>query len=61
MLYVSNDFNEPDYLFINNRNGTFTEQLSKCMDEISLFSMGSDAADYNNDGLIDLANIRHAG
>ena len=27
---VSNDFNEPDYLFINNRNGTFTEQLSKC-------------------------------
>ena len=28
-IAVSNDFNEPDYLFINNRNGTFTEQLSK--------------------------------
>ena len=51
---VSNDFNEPDYLFINNRNGTFTEQLSKSMDEVSLFSMGSDAADYNNDGRTDV-------
>ncbi len=32
-ISVSNDFNEPDYLFINNRNGTFTEQLRKSMDE----------------------------
>ena len=57
MYVVSNDFNEPDYLFINNRNGTFTEQLSKCMDETSLFSMGSDAADYNNDGFVDLLTL----
>lgn len=56
-VFVSNDFNEPDYLFINNRNGTFTEQLSRCLDETSLFSMGSDAADYNNDGLIDLLTL----
>ncbi len=56
-VFVSNDFNEPDYLFINNRNGTFTEQLSKCMDETSLYSMGSDAADYNNDGLVDLMTL----
>ncbi len=56
-IYQSNDFNEPDYLFINNRNGTFTEQLSKSMDEISLFSMGSDAADYNNDGKVDLLTL----
>ncbi len=56
-IVVSNDFNEPDYLFVNNRNGTFTEQLSKCMDETSLFSMGSDAADYNNDGLVDLVTL----
>ncbi len=54
---VSNDFNEPDYLFINNRNGTFTEQLTKAMDQISLYSMGSDAADYNNDGLTDLVTL----
>ncbi len=56
-IYVSNDFNEPDYLFVNNRNGTFTEKLSAAMDEISLFSMGSDAADYNNDGFIDLVTL----
>lgn len=56
-MYVSNDFNEPDYFFINNRNGTFTEKLSKSMDETSLYSMGSDAADYNNDGLIDLLTL----
>jgi hypothetical protein len=56
-IYVSNDFNEHDYLFINNRNGTFTESLSKCMDQVSLYSMGSDAADFNNDGLIDIATL----
>src|SRR4030095_9348609 len=56
-IYVSNDFNEPDYLFINNKNGTFTESLSKCMDEVSLFSMGSDAADFNNDGLVDVVTL----
>ena len=56
-VVVSNDFNEPDYLFMNNRNGTFTEQLSKSIDEISLYSMGSDAADYNNDGLVDLLTL----
>jgi hypothetical protein len=38
---------------MNNVDGTFTEQLSKCVDETSLFSMGSDAADYNNDYLYD--------
>jgi enediyne biosynthesis protein E4 len=56
-VLVSNDFNEPDYLFMNNRNGTFTEQLSKAMDQTSLYSMGSDAADYNNDGLIDYITL----
>src|SRR5688572_8734181 len=56
-VFVSNDFNEPDYLFINNSDGTFTEQLSECMDETSLFSMGSDAADYDNDGLVDLLTL----
>lgn len=54
---VSNDFNEPDYLFINNGNGTFSEKLSECMDQTSLYSMGSDAADYNNDGLVDLVTL----
>jgi hypothetical protein len=56
-IAVSNDFNEPDYLFMNNRNGTFSEQLTRAMDNISLYSMGSDAADYNNDGLTDLVTL----
>jgi enediyne biosynthesis protein E4 len=56
-IYVSNDFNEPDYLFMNNKDGTFTDCLSNCMDEISMFSMGSDFADFNNDGLTDLTTM----
>jgi enediyne biosynthesis protein E4 len=56
-IYVSNDFNEPDYLFMNNKDGTFTDRLSNCMDEISMFSMGSDFADFNNDGLTDLTTM----
>jgi hypothetical protein len=56
-IYVSNDFNEPDYLFINNRNGTFTDELSKRIDQISMYSMGSDFADFNNDGLTDLITL----
>ncbi|MGC8749922.1 VCBS repeat-containing protein [Hydrotalea sp.] len=56
-VYISNDFNEPDYLFLNNGNGTFTDHLKQSMDHVSLYSMGSDAADYNNDGLIDLLTL----
>jgi len=56
-VYVSNDFNEPDYLFINNGNGTFTDKLIEKMDQISMYSMGSDFADYNNDGLPDLVTL----
>ena len=56
-IFVSNDFNEPDYLFMNNGNGTFTEKLSNAMDETSLYSMGNDFADFNNDGLVDLVTL----
>jgi hypothetical protein len=57
-VYVSNDFNEPDYLFINNGpSHTFTEQLAASMDQTSLYSMGNDAADFNNDGLVDLVTL----
>lgn len=48
-IYVSNDFFERDYLYINNRNGTFTEQLTSSMKSISNSSMGADLADINND------------
>lgn len=53
-IYVSNDFFERDYLYINNQNGTFTECLTKEMKSISGASMGADLADINNDGWADI-------
>ena len=53
-LYVANDFQENDYLYINNCDGTFTESIAKATGHTSRFSMGVDAADFNNDGRPDL-------
>lgn len=53
-IYVSNDFFERDYLYINNRNGGFDEVLTEKMNSISGASMGADMADINNDGSNDL-------
>ena len=53
-IYVSNDFFERDYLYINNKNGTFSESLENQMTAISGASMGSDMADINNDGYNDI-------
>src|SRR6056297_3379955 len=49
-LYVANDFIERDYLYINNGDGTFTEQLEESIRSLSSSSMGSDISDVNNDG-----------
>ncbi|MEZ4828895.1 MAG: VCBS repeat-containing protein [Bacteroidia bacterium] len=49
-IYVSNDFFERDYLYINAGDGTFTEKLQESMSHISHSSMGADMADINNDG-----------
>ncbi|MFB6230680.1 MAG: VCBS repeat-containing protein [Salinibacter sp.] len=49
-IYVSNDFFERDYLYINNQDGTFREVLPKQMRHSSLSSMGADFGDLNNDG-----------
>ncbi|HLF36200.1 MAG TPA: VCBS repeat-containing protein, partial [Cyclobacteriaceae bacterium] len=48
-IYVSNDFFEKDYLYINNQDGTFSEKLEEMMRSISAASMGADMADINND------------
>ena len=48
-IYVSNDFFERDYLYLNNHDGTFKESLEDQMGEISLGAMGADMADINND------------
>ncbi len=53
-IYVSNDFFERDYLYINNKDGTFVESLEKQMPYISYFSMGLDIADINNDAWPDV-------
>ena len=49
-IFVSNDFFERDYLYLNNADGTFSEQLTNLTTEISMGSMGADIADLNNDG-----------
>lgn len=49
-IYVSNDFFEKDYLYINQKNGTFKEEIEERMDHLSIASMGADIADINNDG-----------
>ncbi|CAN5369276.1 VCBS repeat-containing protein [soil metagenome] len=53
-IYVSNDFQENDYLYINNKNGTFRQVMEKSMAHTSRFSMGVDIADFNNDGRPDV-------
>jgi len=53
-IYISNDFYERDYLYINQHNGTFKEDLENQMPHISLSSMGADIADINDDGNLDI-------
>lgn len=53
-IYLSNDFIAPDYIYINNRDGTFTDRLAGMVSQTSEFSMGNDVADINNDGLMDI-------
>lgn len=56
-IYVSNDYNEPDYLYINNGNGTFSNKAETALTHLSQFSMGLDIADFNNDGLPDIVTL----
>ncbi|TAH00407.1 MAG: hypothetical protein EAZ15_09220 [Sphingobacteriales bacterium] len=53
-IYVSNDFFEKDYLYINQKNGTFKEEIDEAMGHISQASMGCDIMDVNNDGYLDI-------
>ncbi len=56
-LYFTSDYEKPDYLYINNKNGTFTAQTDAQLGHISNFSMGSDIADFDNDGLKDILTM----
>jgi hypothetical protein len=56
-LYVSNDFAGPDYLYMNNKDGTFRNTLKESTNHTSYFGMGVDIADFNNDGLLDILQL----
>ena len=56
-VHVGNDFIQPDQLYINNKNGTFTNQLEQYYRHSTHYSMGSDLSDFDNDGLVDLMAI----
>lgn len=53
-IYIANDYTVPDFLYINNKNGTFTDKLQSMMGHTSRSSMGNDVSDINNDGLPDV-------
>ncbi|QNF33057.1 VCBS repeat-containing protein [Adhaeribacter swui] len=56
-IYVTNDFHEDDYYYLNNGDGTFTESVKNHFQHLSRFSMGCDAADMNNDGYPDIMTL----
>jgi hypothetical protein len=56
-IYVSNDFHENDYYYVNQKDGTFKEMNSTAFGHESRFSMGSDIADINNDGWLDIVTL----
>lgn len=56
-IFVANDYWYDDQVYINNGNGTFTDRNKTMMPRNTMFSMGSDAADFNNDGWPDLVAV----
>ncbi len=56
-IYVGNDFHEDDYYYINNGDGTFSEQLKEHFSMVSRFSIGNDIADINGDGFVDIITL----
>ena len=53
-IYTTNDFEEQDFLYLNNHDGTFRDVTKQSLSHISKYGMGCDIADYNNDGLMDI-------
>ncbi|WP_203256372.1 VCBS repeat-containing protein [Hyunsoonleella ulvae] len=56
-LYVSNDFGSPDCMYINNKDGSFTDQIKRTTNHTAFYGMGVDIADFNNDGLLDILQM----
>ncbi|MCX2681631.1 FG-GAP-like repeat-containing protein [Galbibacter sp. EGI 63066] len=53
-IYVANDFYAPDFLLMNNQNGTFTNVANTALNHMSYYSMGVDVSDINDDGFLDV-------
>jgi len=56
-IYVSNDYLSPDILYVNNRDGTFTDRIDSVVQHQSYSAMGNDLADFNNDALPDIITV----
>ena len=56
-LYVANDYDQPDFMYYNNGDGTFRNVINEKVKHISNFSMGTDTGDINNDGFMDLITL----
>ncbi|MEM6697723.1 MAG: VCBS repeat-containing protein [Bacteroidota bacterium] len=56
-IYVTNDFHENDYLYFNQGDGAFQESIKEVTGHLSTFAMGSDIADFNNDGWLDILTM----
>lgn len=56
-IYVANDYSEHDYLYINNGDGSYSDKSAQLLGHMSNFSMGTDIADFNNDGLLDIITL----
>ncbi|MDA0331284.1 MAG: VCBS repeat-containing protein [Bacteroidetes bacterium] len=56
-LYISNDFSSPDFMYINNKDGTFSEVIKESTNHTSFYGMGVDIADINNDNLLDYIQV----
>lgn len=56
-LYISNDFNSPDFMYINQQDGTFREVIKKTTAHTAFYGMGVDISDFNNDGNLDIFQV----
>ncbi len=56
-IYISDDFSSPDYCYINNGDGTFSEVVKQVTKNTAFYGMGVDIADFNNDALLDILQV----